>query len=503
MKVCLRLFSVLFSLLVGGVCSAVAADKPNVVIIYADDLGCGDLSCYGATKITTPNIDRLARDGRRFTEAHATSATCTPARYALLTGEYPWRRSDAKILPGDARLLIAPGTVTLPGILQQAGYTTAAVGKWHLGLGTEGIDWNKDVTPGPLEIGFNTCFILPATGDRVPCVFFEDHRVVGLDPNDPITVSYGKPIGNEPTGKTHPELLKYQPSHGHDQAIVNGISRIGYMTGGQAARWVDEDIADVLTQRATRFIEKNRSTPFFLYFATQDVHVPRVPHPRFAGKSGLGRRGDVILQFDWCVGEVLGTLDRLGLTENTIVILSSDNGPVVDDGYHDGSAENLGEHKPAGPLRGGKYSAFEAGTRIPLLIRWPGHLKPGVSPALVSQIDFAATFALLTEQRIPAGAFRDSRDARRALFGADSAGREYVVEHAVNGRLGIRSSEWKYIEPGPGPARNANTGIELGNSPTPQLYNLKEDIGERTNIASGHPDRVEQLRAELARVRGG
>jgi arylsulfatase A-like enzyme len=478
------------------------AAKPNIVVIYADDLGYGDVSANGATKIKTPNIDRVAREGRRFTDAHATSATCTPSRFALLTGQYPWRRTDTKILPGDARLLIAPGTPTIPSVLQKAGYRSAAIGKWHLGLGDETLDWNGDIKPGPMEIGFSSCFLVPATGDRVPCVYVQDHRVVGLDPADPLEVSYGKPIGNEPTGKDHPELLKYKYSHGHDQTIINGISRIGYMSGAKAARWIDEDMADTLTRRATAFIEENRNQPFFLYFATQDIHVPRMPHARFAGKSGLGRRGDVILQFDACVGEVLATLDRLGLAENTLLIISSDNGPVVDDGYHDGSVENLNGHTPGGPLRGGKYSAFEAGTRIPLLLRWPARVKPGVSDALVTQLDFFATFAALAGVADAVKDSRDSRDATAALVGSDRQGRDFVVEHSGSGRLGVRTADWKYIEPGPGPARNPGPQIELGNSPTPQLYDLKRDVGEKNNVAAEHPDKVVELKALLAKARG-
>jgi arylsulfatase A-like enzyme len=479
---------------------AAIAAKPNIVVIYADDLGYGDISANGATKIKTPNIDRIAREGRRFTQGYATSATCTPSRFALLTGVYPWRRSDAKILPGDARLLIAPGTITIPAILQNAGYVTAAIGKWHLGLGAETLDWNGDIKPGPLEIGFNSCFLVPATGDRVPCVYVQDHRVVGLEPKDPITVSYAKPIGNDPTGKANPELLKYKPSHGHDMTIVNGVSRIGYMSGGNAARWVDEDMADVLTRRATAFIEASKGQPFFLYFATQDIHVPRMPHSRFAGKSGLGRRGDVILQFDWCVGEVLATLDRLGLANNTLVLVSSDNGPVVDDGYHDGAVENLNGHTPAGPLRGGKYSAFEAGTRVPLVLRWPARVKPGVSHALVTQLDFFATFAALAGEKVPASAGRDSKDATAALVGNDADGRDHIIQHAANGRLSVRTAEWKYIEPGPGVAKNPNTQIELGNNPKPQLYELKSDLGETKNVAPENPQKVEELKALIAKA---
>ncbi len=234
-----------------------AEERPrNVVFIYADDLGYGDVGCYGATKVATPNVDRLAREGVRFVNAHSASATCTPSRYAMLTGEYAWRRKGTGVLPGDARLIIEPGRTTLASLMKKAGYRTGVVGKWHLGLGAGELDWNKEIKPGPLEIGFDYCFLIPATGDRVPCVFVENHRVARLDPKDPIEVSYQKPIGDEPTGKDHPELLKMHPSHGHDQTIVNGISRIGYMSGGQAARWVDEDIADTITGEAVAFIEK-------------------------------------------------------------------------------------------------------------------------------------------------------------------------------------------------------------------------------------------------------
>jgi arylsulfatase A-like enzyme len=494
-------FLLLFGLLVSAALAATPADKPNIIIIIADDLGYGDLSCYGATKVSTPNIDRLAKAGRRFTQAHTTSATCTPARYALLTGKYPWRRSDARILPGDARLLIAVGTPTIPSVLQKAGYATGVVGKWHLGLGDEQLDWNKDIKPGPLELGFDSCFLLPATGDRVPCVYVENHRVVGLDPKDPISVRYDQPIGNEPTGKKNPELLKYAPSHGHDMTIVNGISRIGYMTGGKSARWVDEDMADVFAKRADQFIEQNRRKPFFLYYATHDIHVPRMPHSRFAGKSGLGLRGDVILQFDWTVGQLMATLDRLGIANNTLVIVTSDNGAVIDDGYKDEAVAKLNGHTPNGILRGGKYSAFEAGTRVPLIARWPAKIKPGVSDALVSQVDFAASFADLTGQPVPANGMSDSRNAIAALTGNDKVGRDHVIEHAANSRLGVRTADWKYIEPGPGPAKNVNTNIELGNDTSPQLYHLKSDPGETRNVADDNKAKLDELKALLAKAR--
>jgi len=480
-----------------------AADtkRPNIVVIYADDLGYGDVGCYGATKVKTPNIDRLSSEGLRFTNAHSPSATCTPSRYAMLTGEYAWRQKGTGIARGDARMIIQPGRTTLPSVMQRAGYTTGVVGKWHLGLGTRGreLNWNDDIKPGPLDIGFDYCFLIPATGDRVPCVYMENRRVIGLDPEDPIQVSFGKPIGNEPTGRDHPELLKMHPSHGHNQTIINGISRIGYMSGGKAARWVDEDMADVITGKAKDFIEKNRDKPFFLYFSTHDIHVPRVPHPRFVGKSGLGPRGDAIVQLDFCAGEILKTLDRLNLAENTLVIFTSDNGPVVDDGYKDQAVEKLDGHEPAGPLRGGKYSAFDAGTRVPFIVRWPGRVKSGQSDALVSQVDLLASFAALTGRRLAPDDAPDSFDVLGALLGKSPAGRDHLVEHARV--LSLIKGNWKYIEPGKGPKINKNTNTELGIDSQPQLYNLRDDLDEKHNIASKHPEVVKELAGLLKKIK--
>lgn len=482
--------------------TAQQANKPNIVIIYADDLGYGDVSCYGATRLSTPNIDRAAKQGLLFTNAHCTSATSTPSRYSLLTGEYAWRKKGTGVATGDAVAIIHPDRYTIADVMKGAGYTTAVVGKWHLGLGPEtGADWNGEINFGPQDIGFDYNFIIPATGDRVPCVFVENRRVVNLDPADPIKVSFKDPILTEPTGKDHPELLKMHPSHGHDMTIVNGISRIGYMSGGKSALWTDEDIADVITGKAVSFIEKNKDKPFFLYFATHDIHVPRVPHQRFAGKSGMGPRGDVILEFDWSVGEILKTLDRLDLTKNTLVIISSDNGPVVDDGYKDQAVELLGNHKPAGPLRGGKYSAFDGGTRVVFIAQWPGRIKPGTSGALFSQIDLMASFAALTGAAIPEGAGPDTRNSLDALLGKDKKGREWLVEHSSAGKLSVIKGDWKYIEPGPGQKIQVNTNTETGNDPNPQLYNLKLDIGEKHNVAAGNEAKVNELTELLKSIR--
>lgn len=484
-----------------GTSACQAADRPNIVLIYADDLGYGDVGCYGATKVLTPNIDRLAREGLRFTDGHSASATCTPSRYALLTGEYAWRKKGTGVLPGNATLIIAPGRTTLASHLKRAGYATGVVGKWHLGLGAGTPDWNGEISPGPLEVGFDYGFIVPATGDRVPCVYVENHRVAGLDVHDPIRVSYGKPIGDLPTGKASPDRLKLNPSHGHDQTIINGISRIGYMTGGKSALWVDEDMADVLTRKATSFIEEHANAPFFLYFATHDIHVPRVPNGRFIGKTDMGPRGDAIAQLDWCVGEILATLDARGLTNNTLVIFSSDNGPVVDDGYRDDAVQKLGGHRPAGPLRGGKYSAFEGGTRVPFLVRWPARVKAGVSPALVCQIDLLKSLSDLVGRKLGDGDAPDSVDVLPALLGTSTKGRDDLVEHA--GILALRQGPWKLIEPGRGPRVLANTNSETGQAGRAQLYNLEHDLSEKNDLAKEDPVRVQQMHALLDSIRGG
>jgi arylsulfatase A-like enzyme len=473
---------------------------PNIVLIYADDLGYGDLSCYGATRVRTPNLDRLAAGGILFTNARSSAATCTPSRYSLMTGEYAWRQPGTGVLPGDARLIIKPGRVTLPSMLQKQGYRTGAVGKWHLGLGDGNIDWNGEIKPGPLELGFDYSFLIPATGDRVPCVYIENHRVAGLDPSDPMRVSYANRIADEPTGRANPELLKLHPSHGHDQAIVNGVSRIGYMTGGKSALWADEDTADVITRKATQFIEREKAKPFFLYFATHDIHVPRLPHKRFVGKTEMGPRGDVIAELDWSVGEILAALEEHKLADNTIVIFTSDNGPVVDDGYRDQAVEKLGDHRPAGPYRGGKYSNFEGGTRVPFLLRWPRQVKAGQrSNALISQIDLLASFAKLTGHTLAQEAGPDSVDVQRALLGRDSKGRDHVVQQA--GVLSLIQGNWKLIEGSERPKMNKNTNTELGNDTSPQLYNLASDPGERINVAQSEPDRVQSMSALLNDIR--
>lgn len=479
-----------------------AQQKPNVVIIYTDDLGFGDLACYGATRLQTPHIDRLAEKGLKFTNGHASSATCTPSRYALMTGRYPWRKQGTAILPGDAALIVPADSATLPKVFQQAGYQTGIVGKWHLGLGnTIEKNWNRLIAPGPNETGFHYSFIFPATADRVPTVFLENGLVTGLDSTDPIEVSYHQKIGDEPTGKDHPELLKMKssPSHGHDQTIINGIGRIGYMKGGIQARWTDEEMPLTFLLKAKEFIRNNHSQPFFLFYSLTEPHVPRMPSTMFKGKSGLGYRGDAILQLDWTVGEIMAHLEQLGLENKTIILFSSDNGPVLDDGYQDGAVTMRKDHQPAGSLRGGKYSAFEGGTRVPWILCWPGQVRQGSTDVLMSQVDWLRSFASLLKQPIPAGQASDSQDQLQALLGKSDLGRESLV---LQGRtLSIIKNNWKYIEPSDGPALLTLTGIESGNAPVPQLYNLAQDIGEKNNLAAQYPEKVRELKTLLEKIK--
>jgi arylsulfatase A-like enzyme len=351
-----------------------------------------------------------------------------------------------------------------------------------------------------LEIGFDYSFITAATGDRVPCVYVENHRVVGLDPQEPIEVSYRKPFPGEPTGIKDRATLKLDWSHGHNQAVVNGIGRIGFMKGGKAALWNDETMADEFTQKALAFIERSKAKPFFLYFATHDIHVPRVPHPRFKGQTTMGARGDAIVEFDWCVGEILKKLEQLKLADNTLVILTSDNGPVLNDGYKDEANEKLGSHQPAGPFRAGKYSLFEGGTRMPTIVRWPGRVKPGVSDALISQVDFPASLAALAGQKPDSRTMPDSVNVLPALLGESRTGRDHVVEHATG--IALRQGQWKFIPPGQTRDR-LGPWDELKIAEPGLLFDLSADPGETNNLAAKFPERLKELAARLDEIQKG
>lgn len=485
---------------------AAAPELPNMLVIMADDLGFGDVSCYGAKALETPHIDRLAAEGVRFTSGYCSASTCTPTRYSLLTGTYAFRGKRTGIAPPNAPAIIQPGTETVASILKRAGYATAVVGKWHLGLGGEGgPDWNGELKPGPLEIGFDTCFLLPTTNDRVPQVYVHDHRVPNLDPADPLWVGNKKPSPDHPTGLTHRQTLKMDWSHGHNSTIHNGISRIGFYTGGHAARFRDEDLADKWVEKSVEFIEQNRERPFFLFFSSHDIHVPRMPHERFQGKTKLGFRGDAIVELDWCVGELMKTLDRLQLTDKTLVVFCSDNGPVLDDGYQDGAIENNGRHRAAGPFRGGKYSVYEGGTRTPFITRWKGRIQPAVSDEIVCTIDLAASLAALAGQSLPDGACLDSFDVSAALLGKEgAAGREYLVQqdNGSSGTFGFRAGDWKLLRHDRRQARNVVVEMQLKNTAVPQfqLFNLAEDPGENENLWDKHPEIGERLKSQLAQV---
>ena len=481
------------------------ASRPNVIIIYADDLGYGDLECYGGKNVSTPNVNRLARQGVRFTNAYAPASTSTPSRYGLLTGEYAWRKPGTDIAAGNAGMIIRPEQFTIADAFKSVGYKTAAFGKWHLGLGDKSgtQDWNAQLPTHVGDLGFDYSYIMAATADRVPCVFIENGHVANWDSTAPIEVDYRNNFPGEPTGRDNPELLyNLKSSHGHDYSIVNGIGRIGYMKGGGKALWKDENIADSITNHAIQFIKDNHEEPFFIYFATNDVHVPRFPHERFRGKNKMGLRGDAIEQFDWSVGQITTTLDSLGILDNTLIILSSDNGPVLDDGYDDKAEELVGEHSPTGGLRGGKYSAFEGGTRVPVIVHWPAGIEGGKeSDALVSQIDWLASLASLIDARLPKGAAGDSFNNLPTLLGKENQSRPWVLEQANNHTLSLRTKDWKLIESSDGePMISWGPKIETGYLNTTQLFDMSKPY-EQINVASANPEKAFELLELLRKIK--
>jgi len=499
--------------------------KPNILIIYADDVGIGDLSCYGAELIQTPHLDAIAENGIRFTNAYATSAMCTPSRFSLLTGQYAFRLPGSGILSAEDPMCIEPDSFTLPEMLRQNGYRTGIVGKWHLGLGDTfgGIDWNADIKPGPLEVGFDESFLLPVTNDRVPTVYLDGHRVYNLDPSDPLLVKYPDEahhefqerefgrygegqsdalVGDLPTGLSNPEMLRYSADVQHSGTIVNGISRIGHMAGGKAAWWDDETMTDLFVEKAQDFIDKEDDKPFFLFLSMHQNHVPRIPNPRFMGTSGNGIRGDAVHELDWIVGETLRVLREKGMLDNTIVVFSSDNGPVFFDGYNDGVLENHNGHDPNAGLQGGKYIAYEGATRMPTLIQWPAHITKGmVSDALISQVDFLASFASLVGAELPENQFFDSKNILPAILGESYSGNEYIVQQSSDG-LGLRKGKWKYIEANERSAwaYNRHNQGEDNKMHRPALedieylFDLESDPREEQNLVNQNPEKIKEMR---------
>ena len=489
-----------------------ASSTPNIIVIMADDMGYGDLGCYGAKpqNLKTPHIDQLAAEGIRFTSGYCSASTCTPTRYALLTGTHAFRVKGTGIAGPNSPALISPDVVTMPDLLQKAGYKTAVIGKWHLGLGDKKPDWNGDLKPGPLEIGFDHCFLLPTTNDRVPQVYVQDHKVLNLDPADPLWVGYKAPNPEHKTGLTHRDELKMDWSHGHNSTIHNGISRIGFYTGGHAARFRDEDLADKWVQQSKQWISQNKDNPFFLFFASHDLHVPRMPHERFHGKSRMGFRGDSIVQLDWCVGELVKFLKEQGLEKNTMIVFCSDNGSVLDDGYKDGAKEKLHDHQPAGPYSGGKYKIQEGGTRTPFITWWPGTIKPAVSDEMVCTIDFATSLANHLGVEIPADACLDSLDVMDALVGKEGAkGRSNLIQQS-NGNdgtyspLGYRAGKWKLQRQMPKRGkkqRNDPNRVKFTSKDAIYtLYDLDTDPAESKNLTKQNPEVFERLKNELEKA---
>lgn len=444
---------------------AAAERPPNIIVIIADDVGWGDVGCYGAKAFKTPHIDRLAREGIRFTDAYAPSAMCTSSRYALLTGQYAWRGALPRgVLNGDSGLIIDPEGPTLPKALGEAGYATGAVGKWHLGLGpkSKGPDYNGEIKPGPLEVGFGSFFGYSATNDRVPTVYIKDRRVVGLDAADPLRVINGD---------------------GKMRSWAAGRDRIGKAEGGKAAWWVDSEMGAVLSAQAVSFIEANKERPFFLYYAPRNIHPPVTPGKRFQGSTGAGNRADDIAELDWEIGEVLATLARLGIDKDTLVVFTSDNG---------GGKLDTPAHKVNGGLRGHKASAWEGGVRVPFVLRWPARVAPGgVSDRLVSNVDLLASFAALAGAGKAAAGRPDSVNILPNLLDPSSPPvRKWVVTDGAFNDLSVRRGDWKLT-----------AGDRSGGKPG--LYNLREDPGETKDLLAERPVIAKELRELLRQVREG
>jgi len=469
--------------------------KPNVVLIYADDLGYGDLSCYGASLVKTPNIDRLAAEGRTFSDAHSASAVCTPSRYALLTGSYPFRQNLWGPHPPRAPLQIPPDTFTLPRLFKTQGYATACIGKWHLGF-TEGEhDYNKPLKPGPLELGFNYYFGIPQVNSGPPFVYVENHEVVGYDPKDPFVEGEPPPTQDFPEKNLKPILGGAKAAH---------------------ALYKDEEIATTLTRWATEWIRSREDEPFFLYLSTTNIHHPFTPHPSFQGASQCGRYGDFIHELDWVVGEVTRALEERGVLDSTLIIFTSDNGGMFNDGGKD--AWKAG-HAMNGDLLGFKFGAWEGGHRIPLIARWPGRIPAGSSSEqLFCQTDFLHTFATLFGVELTDEQGIDSFD-QLAAFTKDKS--ESARDHVVLAprsptHLTLREKNWIYID-GQGDGgfesdRGGPLAIALSGRPnsdiTPdgrirkdapesQLYDLSADLAQSRNVLRDHPNRAREMKQRL------
>jgi len=463
------------------------SDYPNIVLIYADDLGYGDLSCYGAEKIKTPNIDRLANEGRLFTDAHSTSAVCTPSRYALLTGEYPLRINNYSPVFCQSQLIIDAKKTTLASMLKRKGYVTACVGKWHLGFGSAPKpDWNQDLKPGPLELGFDYFYGIPVVNSHPPFVYVENHKVVGLEADDPLV--YKK--GGKTHGKPYPEKNTAHPK------------MLG-LIGAKAAHdfYVDEESAVHLTGKALEWMNE-QNEPFFLYYASHNIHHPFTPHPYFQGKSECGLYGDFVQELDWSVGQLIAAVEGFGVWENTIFVFTSDNGGMFNGGGR--RAQELG-HTPNGKLKGQKFGAWEGGHRVPFIACWPNIIPAGsTSGAFIANMDLLPTFAAITDQKLAPNEARDGYNQLAAFLEEDgvSARDELIIQPHKREHTSLRQGDWIYI---PGAGDGGWMKAEPGD-PVRQLYNLKEDPYQENNRIADYPERADAMAMRLKEMlaeRGG
>ncbi len=498
----LIIFSLIFIL------TAQAQEKPNVILINADDLGYGDLGVYGATKVQTPNIDRLAVQGRMFTDAHTVSAVCTPSRYALITGEYPVRANNlSSVIFNRDSLIIPESKYTIADVFKEQGYATACVGKWHLGFGEiRPVDWNSKLKPGPLELGFDYYFGVPVLNSHPPFVYVENHDVVGLEEDDPFV------WGEEANTAPYPEKWNKW-----DQKIG----------GAQKAHeiYVDSLVGTTLKDTAQAFIRKHKTEPFFLYFATTNIHHPFTPAKRFLGSSNAGRYGDFIHELDWMVGEIMRTLDEEGLAENTLLILTSDNGGMLNQGGQDAYAM---DHKLNGELFGFKFDAWEGGHRIPFIARWPGKIDAGTtSNQLISNVDMLATFSAIFEEELESNQGLDSYNLLPALTGnpSESIRESLIIAPNDLDKMALRKGKWMFISGRGGGGFQAehvgmhdlggaaatpftnqqNSEIEDGkikaDAAPAQLYDLEDDLSQKNNLYYEFPEIVEMMKKELQEIR--
>lgn len=478
-----------------------AEKLPNIVLINADDLGYGDLSCYGATKVHTPNIDKLAAEGLSFTDAHSPSAVCSASRYGLITGRYPLRRNYWGAIDGiNHGLTVDTTKVTIASVLKEAGYQTACIGKWHLGMGVEKPDYNKALKPGPLELGFDYFYGIPMVNSGPPFVYVENHHVVGYDANDPFV------LGKKSVSQKWPEKGGYSAIGGAKQAhLLYEDEKVGTTLKNKAIDWMKSTHA------------QNKENPFFLYLATTNIHHPFTPAPQFKGTSEAGRYGDFIHELDWIVGEVTKTLEEIGVADNTLIIFTSDNGGMLNYGGQD--AIKAG-HKINGDLLGFKFGAWEGGHRVPFIAKWPAKIKANTqSNHLMSQIDLLPTFSTIVDKKLTKEECPDGINQLPEFLGeTEKPLRDLlIISPNVPENLTVRKGDWVYI---PSQDSGGFQGKKIGehtlggaastklthqknsdivngeikkDAPTAQLYNIKKDPYQTTNLYGQYPETQGEL----------